>query len=300
MNARYYDAELGRFISADTQIPDLTNPQALNRYLFAYGNPVSNIDPTGHAPVVVAVVAAAAAAGTEVAVVAWVGAAFVAVGYVTDNPLLMTIGSICLGFAGGYLSPLVGGVAGGVLGATVAALTSPLSPLDSKLKQALGLMYMAANVVAGQMQASKALETESAAANKAVEGTSFKEYKWENPEAAKMALHRTAEASGRTIDQVITSLKDSGQLTAGVDCQFGMIGPTGGGMFTTVLDKALGWIPSVRLHGIVHDAYGQAFESYKVGPGYTYAGAIPLLESIGNKYSGQLTGVWRNSFMAAR
>jgi RHS repeat-associated protein len=38
-NARYYDPGLGRFISADTVVPEAGNPQALNRYAYAGNNP---------------------------------------------------------------------------------------------------------------------------------------------------------------------------------------------------------------------------------------------------------------------
>jgi RHS repeat-associated protein len=47
-NARYYDPGLGRFVSADTVVPEYTNPQALNRYAYTYNNPVRHIDPSGH------------------------------------------------------------------------------------------------------------------------------------------------------------------------------------------------------------------------------------------------------------
>lgn len=46
--ARYYDAELGRFLSADTIVADSSDPRTLNRYAFAGGNPVQFIDPSGH------------------------------------------------------------------------------------------------------------------------------------------------------------------------------------------------------------------------------------------------------------
>ncbi len=46
--ARHYDAEMGRFLTADTQVPDPKNPKTLNRYAFANGNPVRYCDPTGH------------------------------------------------------------------------------------------------------------------------------------------------------------------------------------------------------------------------------------------------------------
>ncbi|MFC1926049.1 RHS repeat-associated core domain-containing protein [Chloroflexota bacterium] len=47
-NARYYDSTIGRFISADTIVPDPSNPQAFNRYSYCYNNPTTYIDPDGH------------------------------------------------------------------------------------------------------------------------------------------------------------------------------------------------------------------------------------------------------------
>ncbi|MFZ1474383.1 MAG: RHS repeat-associated core domain-containing protein, partial [Anaerolineae bacterium] len=46
-NARYYDPALGRFISADTLVPQPQNPQSLNRYSYALNNSVRFSDPTG-------------------------------------------------------------------------------------------------------------------------------------------------------------------------------------------------------------------------------------------------------------
>ena len=48
MNARFYVPEIGRFASADSIIPDHTNPQTLNRYSYVYNNPINMIDPSGH------------------------------------------------------------------------------------------------------------------------------------------------------------------------------------------------------------------------------------------------------------
>jgi len=47
-NARYYDPYLGRFISADTVVPNPGNPQSLNRYAYVLGNPLRLVDPSGH------------------------------------------------------------------------------------------------------------------------------------------------------------------------------------------------------------------------------------------------------------
>jgi RHS repeat-associated protein len=46
--ARYYDPMIGRFISADTIVPNPMNPQSLNRYTYCLNNPLKYIDPSGH------------------------------------------------------------------------------------------------------------------------------------------------------------------------------------------------------------------------------------------------------------
>lgn len=48
MNARYYDPQLGQFISPDSEVPDATNLFDYNRYMYARGNPMKYTDPTGH------------------------------------------------------------------------------------------------------------------------------------------------------------------------------------------------------------------------------------------------------------
>jgi len=46
--ARYYDPEIGRFISPDSIVQDYTNPQTLNRYSYCINNPLIYVDPSGH------------------------------------------------------------------------------------------------------------------------------------------------------------------------------------------------------------------------------------------------------------
>jgi RHS repeat-associated protein len=46
--ARYYDAALGRFISADTIVQAPSDPQTLNRYSYVRNNPLRYVDPSGH------------------------------------------------------------------------------------------------------------------------------------------------------------------------------------------------------------------------------------------------------------
>ena len=49
-NARWYDPQLGRFLSADTIVPGPANPQAFNRYSYVFNNPLRFTDPSGHDP----------------------------------------------------------------------------------------------------------------------------------------------------------------------------------------------------------------------------------------------------------
>lgn len=149
MQSRYYDPVLGRFLQPDSIVPDPRNPQALNRYAFAYNNPVANSDPTGHAPVAAAIIAAtivSAQATTTIVVVAWIGAGLSVAGYFAQDPYLAAAGGILLGFAGGWVGPTPGW-GGGLVGAAASAATSSLSPLDDDAKQAVGWAFTAVGAI---------------------------------------------------------------------------------------------------------------------------------------------------------
>ena len=45
--ARYYDPEIGRFISPDPIVQSYANPQSFNRYSYVLNNPLKYTDPTG-------------------------------------------------------------------------------------------------------------------------------------------------------------------------------------------------------------------------------------------------------------
>ena len=49
--ARYYDDALGRFLAADSVLPDVYDPQQLNRFAYVRNNPVKLVDPDGHAAI---------------------------------------------------------------------------------------------------------------------------------------------------------------------------------------------------------------------------------------------------------
>jgi RHS repeat-associated protein len=50
MGVRWYDPYLGRWIQPDTIVPDIVNPQNLNRYSYVLNNPLRYTDPSGHCP----------------------------------------------------------------------------------------------------------------------------------------------------------------------------------------------------------------------------------------------------------
>lgn len=131
-NARLYDPVIGRFLSADTVIPDFSDPQDLDRYAYCGNNPLKSVDPSGHfsfgrffkifaVAVVAAVVtvvtygAAAAAGWSAVAAVAAAGAA----GGAVAGGLTAAVngGGPADIFKGLVMGGIIGGVAGAVVGA---------------------------------------------------------------------------------------------------------------------------------------------------------------------------------------
>jgi RHS repeat-associated protein len=51
-NARYYDPQIGRFISPDNNVSQPFNPQNLNRYSYCLNNPLKYTDPSGNDQVI--------------------------------------------------------------------------------------------------------------------------------------------------------------------------------------------------------------------------------------------------------
>jgi RHS repeat-associated protein len=47
LRARYYNPNTGRFLSRDPEDGDPTDPKTLHKYLYAGGDPVNGLDPTG-------------------------------------------------------------------------------------------------------------------------------------------------------------------------------------------------------------------------------------------------------------
>ena len=127
MNARLYDSEIGRFLSADTIIQDPHDSQSYNRYSYVRNNPLVYTDPSGHSwfsrlwrhirQVVVAVVVAIVAVYTAGAVLGALGYGSAAAA--TQAGLSIAAGASVSGtaalIASGAAAGFAAGVAGGLL-----------------------------------------------------------------------------------------------------------------------------------------------------------------------------------------
>ncbi|WPB78997.1 FG-GAP-like repeat-containing protein [Archangium violaceum] len=310
MGARYFDPVLGRFLSADSLVPSSHSPQALNRYTYVYNNPISNTDPTGHVPVVFAIATAAsvgAAVGWTSAafIIATVGAATVTTGYIIKDPMLMSIGSVLLGgasgfaFGVGYLStaePLMNAAIGG----SMAALTSPVSPLDSSLKNALGWAYTAQNLLFEFNHLDERIQTGSDRVRNDLDGKAIEASKGQMIDTftdEQIELMQSPEKwtskqrmYGEAMERATGGALKQGEAIA-LNSSGGLVGP-GDGLFAQVLDVTTGWIPGVRAHAVVHDLSGHLGTTFGVGKGYNYAGSWFGM-SNSNPLAGQVEGILR-------
>jgi RHS repeat-associated protein len=95
MNARYYLPEIGRFISADTIVPNPANPQSHNRYSYGYNNPVKYSDPSGHTPWDLLDILSFALSVKDFAEEpSWTNAGWLALDTVCLAPLIPSVGSV--------------------------------------------------------------------------------------------------------------------------------------------------------------------------------------------------------------
>ncbi|CAA6816961.1 MAG: Unknown protein [uncultured Sulfurovum sp.] len=141
MNARVYDSDIGRFLSADTIIQDPHDSQSYNRYSYVRNNPLMYTDPTGHSwfskvwdkigtYVTAIVVAVVAIATGGAALMAMTGAstAVGAAGLATFGQIVVagTVGGFAAGVTGGLLSGanLVDSVGMGAEGALYGGLSA--------------------------------------------------------------------------------------------------------------------------------------------------------------------------------
>lgn len=135
--SRYYDPWFGRFISPDSIVPYLDDPQSLNRYAYARNNPLLYTDPSGHIfgiddLIIVAIVIGATVGAVSSGIQSdWdlqatllggvIGGVSAGVGFGTFGPAsaaFASLGDIGSGIAGGAVA---GAVAGGTSGALAMA-----------------------------------------------------------------------------------------------------------------------------------------------------------------------------------
>jgi len=134
MNARVYDSDIGRFLSADTVIQDPHDSQAYNRYSYVRNNPLVFTDPSGHSwfsklwkkikNIVIGVVVAVLAVYTAGAVLGWLGYASVASATALGGTtaFLASVSGTTALLISGAAAGFVAGVAGGLLsGASLGA-----------------------------------------------------------------------------------------------------------------------------------------------------------------------------------
>ncbi|NEQ97762.1 MAG: RHS famlily protein, partial [Cyanothece sp. SIO2G6] len=111
LRARYYDADLGRFISKDPFSGFLDDPYSLHDYQYAHANPVNFTDPTGYFTLNDAVAAVTIASQLAIVGSTSFGAGYVLGGYLSGadaDEMLNMVGDFGAGFAkgvsGGYLT----------------------------------------------------------------------------------------------------------------------------------------------------------------------------------------------------
>ena len=92
---RYYNPNIGRFITADTVIPNEgTELQALNRYSYCANNPIKYVDPTGHQHTVAATITfRIVGIGAGIVISPWIGLGAIAFDllFIKDTPSQQTL-----------------------------------------------------------------------------------------------------------------------------------------------------------------------------------------------------------------
>ena len=108
LRARYYDPELGRFISKDAFAGFLNDPMSMHDYQYAHANPVNNTDPTGYFTLTEAVTAISFGG-----ILAGVGSSLAYVGhqYVTGGGISAEEGLVMFDqWVAGYAHGVSGGI----------------------------------------------------------------------------------------------------------------------------------------------------------------------------------------------
>jgi RHS repeat-associated protein len=121
--ARYYDPAIGRFVSADSIVPDFSDPQSLNRYSYCRNNPVIITDPSGNIFIIDDIIIAAVTYVVANAAVIAEGAAIGAA--IGGASAAVTGGNVWQGMALGAVSGAVFAGVGGLIGDSITYAAVP-------------------------------------------------------------------------------------------------------------------------------------------------------------------------------
>jgi len=97
LNARYYNAGIGRFLTKDI-VASAKDPQTLNRYAYAKGDPINYVDPDGDFPILIGALVGAGVGAILGAVVSHKTTGSIDFGYVAAGATLGALAGIGLGF----------------------------------------------------------------------------------------------------------------------------------------------------------------------------------------------------------
>jgi len=201
--ARWYDPAIGRFLAADSIVPNPGDSQALNRYMYVAGNPLKYTDPTGHFFVPIAAMAVSGLIGGTAGFVGSV------VGQVTGNLIAgkSLEESLSINFNDVAVATAVGATAGFL--APVTAVTMAGAIITNAV--AGGVQYVASQVVNDRQI--NALDLGVSVTLGAVAGRVIGPLKSANPLSPDMAspwLSRWADEARRIVSEDLTKAAVTG------------------------------------------------------------------------------------------
>jgi RHS repeat-associated protein len=200
-DARLYYPVVGRFISADSIVPNSYNPQLLNRYAYCYHNPLRYKDPSGHFAI---------------------GIGFGAVAGGISGAIAGMHGSNRLA------SAITGGIVGGIAGAVVGGIVGAVAPQASSTAAAttVGAISGALGGVTGGF---------------AARGTAAAfDAKAKNTDPVEAAIDAAADPSSMAADGIVGAASGAMGGMAGAAAGFVRMGQVAEGIVGSSTGRALG------------------------------------------------------------
>ncbi|MEK6844050.1 MAG: colicin D domain-containing protein [Nanoarchaeota archaeon] len=120
--ARYYQASnLFRFIQPDSIIPDVYNPQSLNRYSYVLNNPYKYVDESGNIPIIAPILIGAGIGAGSSIITQYYSTGQVNWADVGKSAAIGAVSGLAGGAIGGAVSSLVGGGTASAIGSGAVA-----------------------------------------------------------------------------------------------------------------------------------------------------------------------------------